>query len=116
MNGYDKVKKSNGLVIALDILSVDQKDKVSKELVKSTAKDDKFINLREEYANLKWFAYYEIKYIDKSKIILEYDKKKYELPWQCNQDIQIFKLMVDELAATLKTESSKSPLPKPDLT
>lgn len=116
MNGYDKVKKGNGLVIALDILSEDQKNKISKELAKSSAENDKFINLREEYANLKWFAYYEIKYINKSKIILEYDKKKYELPWQCNQDIQIFKLMVDELAATLKTESSKSPLPKPDLT
>jgi hypothetical protein len=116
MNGYDKVKKGNGLVIALDILSEDQKSKISKALAKSSAESDKFINLREEYASLNWFAYYEIKYIDKNKIVLEYDKKKYELPWQCNQDIQIFKLVVDELAATLKTEKSKSPLPKPDLT
>lgn len=114
--GLEDIIKGNKLKRLTDILSTDQNDKISRELAKSTSENDKFVNTREEYANSKWFAYYEVKYINKNKIILEYDKKKIELPWQCNQDLKLFKIVVDELVITLKPEKENSPLPKPDLT
>jgi hypothetical protein len=106
--------KSNGLKDINDILDKETNDRISKELISSTAKDYRFINEREDFANSYFFTYYEVRFINKQKIILEYGKLKIALPWQCNQDLKLFKIIVQELATFLKTNLKDSNLPKPD--
>ena len=108
------IRKDKSILTLKNVLPKDNYLKIQEQIKKTEVKDPMFINTRKNYANSKLFGYYEV-VIDKvDTTLIEYDKKRIALPWQCNQDLGLFFLVIDELGEVLKPEPSKSPLPKPD--
>ena len=104
-------KNGNGIVDVSTILSQETKNKISTLGIS----EKKIANARKDFANLKFFIYWETKIANEPVIILGYDNKKYKIPWECNSNLEVFYLVVNELAVLLGTSASNSNLPKKEI-
>jgi hypothetical protein len=99
-----------------DVLSPENYKIILETIEKEKIKDNRFGNERKTYANTNLFAYSEVNIKGVPTIVLEYAKKRYVLPWQCNSNLLVYKLVIDELVKVIKPVPSESEAPKPDTT